>query len=263
MILIGGIVVVAVVVVGGVAALVLGGGGDSAADGGTPTAKNATPLPTTPTPTAVPATATSSPNAGAPTPTAVPATATVTGTPTAIPRTTILPRRFDDRRIEVLVARYVNQRRGAADLDPLEQNGSLARDVRVMARNHSVRMANRGEVTHVVGGNSSTDRYRDNELYRTCQWRSGLRSSIVRADNNGPQATENSLETIGRTYAGREYGDGQFNGDEAAVARAIVDEWWADDTFNTRLTLPNAGSIGVGVEITQTGQVYATADLCS
>lgn len=258
-ILIGGIVLVGVVVVGGAMAFVLGGSGGDA-DTGTPTFQESTPLERTPSPTPSP----SSPTPTRSTPTPAP---TEGGGPTATatqrPRTAILPGQFNRSRIEVLVATYVNDRREAAGLDRLRRTGSLARSVRAMARGHSVAMANAGEVTHVVDGNTSTDRYERNELYGNCGWKSGLRDSIVKPDNNGPQSTENALETVGWTTAGREDGDGQFNGDDEAVARAIVENWWTDDAFNTRLTLPNAGSIGVGVEITQSGEVYATANLCS
>lgn len=250
-VLLGGIVVVGVVAIGGVGALVLGvGGGDGA---GTATPVDATPLPFTPT--------------EAPTPTAS-ATPTedssaATATTAAVQRTTILPRRFDERRVETLVGRYINDRREAQGLDPLALNGSTAGNVRVMARDHSVAMADAGRVTHVLDDNSSTDRYRQYDLYRTCQWKSGLKDSVVAADNNGLEGSNNSLEAVGRTVAGQPYGDSQFNDDEAAVARAIVEAWFADDTFEQRLTLPNAGSVGVGIEITQSGEVYATANLCS
>lgn len=259
-ILLGGIVVVGVVVIGGVGALVLGVGGGG--DAGTPTAVDGTPLPFTPTaaPTAADG---STPTVTESAPTAARTkTATVTGTATDVPRTTILPRRFDEGEIETLVARYVNDYREANGYDPLSIDGSTANRVQEMARSHSVGMANEGSVTHVVDGNTSTDRYYDHELYRGCQWESGLRNSIVRADNNGPESNENALETIGRTYAGQEYDDGKFNADESDVARAIVEAWWADDKFERRLTLPNAGSVGVGVEITQSGEVYVTANLC-
>lgn len=256
-VLLGGIVLVGVLAVGGVAALVLGvGGGDAA---GTQTPVDSTPLPFTPTS----AGATTDPPAAADTPTPTATAATATATETTARRTTVLPRRFDERRIEVLVGRYVNDRRAAAGLDPLALNGSLAGDVGTMARDHSVAMANEGELTHVIDGNASADRYEASDLFRACQWESGLRDSIVSPENNGPESSDNALEAVGFTVAGQPYDDGRFNADEADVARAVVSAWWADSTYERRLTLPEAGSLGVGVEVTQSGEVYVTANLCS
>jgi|GEM_PF-953618 len=253
-ILLGGVVLVGVLVIGGGAALVLGGGGD-AGSGGTPTAVDSTPLPVTPTPTATPtATATG-------TATATP-TATATAVPTTPPRTPVPLAEFSERRIEVLVVEALNDRRTANGLEPFVGNGTTASRLREMAREHSVAMANEGEVTHVIDGTASLDRYRKHDLDRLCSWKAAGRQAFVDPGQNPYGETDNALEAIGRTYAGREYGDGQFNADERAVARAIVDDWWSDVYFERRLSLPNATHVGVGAELTQSGEVYVTADIC-
>lgn len=253
-ILLGGIVLVGVLVIGGGAALVLGGGGD-AGTGGTPTAVDSTPLPVTPTPTATP-TATPTPTATA-TPTATPAP-----TATTPPRTPVPLAEFSERRVEVLVVEALNDQRAADGLEPLQGNGTTASRLREMAREHSVAMANEGEVTHVIDGTASADRYENHDLDRLCSWKAAGREAFIDPGNNGYQKTDNALEAIGRTYAGREYGDGQFNADERDVARAIVDGWWSDIYFERRMSLPNATHVGVGAEITQSGEVYVTADVC-
>ena len=253
-IILGGIVLVGVVVIGGGAVLVLGGGGD-ADTAGTPTLVDSTPLPVTPTPTVTP---TATPTATA----TATSTATATATPTARRRTAVPLRAFSERRIEVLVVEALNQWRAGEGLEPLEGNGTTARRLREMARGHSVGMADKAEVTHVVDGNASADRYENHDLFRLCKWKAAGRDAIVDPGNNGYQETDNAFEAIGRTYAGREYGDGQFNGDERAVANAVVEQWQSDLYFPRRLLLPNATHVGVGAEITQSGEVYVTADVC-
>jgi len=252
-ILLGGIVLVGVLVIGGGAALVLGGG--DAGAGGTPTAVDATPLPVTPTPTATP---TASPTA---TPTQ-PSTATVTATPTIAPRTATPQRTFSERRVEVLVVEALNEWRASEGLELLEGNGTTAERLREMAREHSVAMADEGEVTHVIDGTASVDRYERHDLVRLCSWKAAGRNATIDPGNNGYLKTDNAFEAIGRTYAGREYDDGQFNGDEQAVADAIVEQWQSDLYFPRRMLLPNATHVGVGAEITQAGEVYVTADVC-
>jgi hypothetical protein len=252
-IVLGGVVLVGVLVIGGGAAFVLGGG--DGGTGGTPTAVDETPLPVTPTPTATP---TASPTA-APTQTA---TATVTASPTTAPPTAVPLSAFSERRIEVLVVRALNDWRASEGLEPLEGNGTTAERLREMAREHSVAMADEGEVTHVIDGTASVDRYESHDLDRLCTWKAAGRNATIDPGNNGYIETDNAFEAVGRSYAGREYDDGQFNGDERAVARTIVEQWQSDLYFPRRMLLPTATHVGVGAEITQSGEVYVTADVC-
>lgn len=256
--LLAAVVLVGVAVVGGGVYFLLGAGGDAGT--GTPTAVDETPLPLTETRTAT-ATQTATPTA-APTPTASP-TVTRTGTSTAAVRTSILPGQFDQRRIEVLVLEEINERRAAEGLEPLTRNGTAATRLREMARGHSVTMADNGAVRHTINGTTSTDRYRDNDLYRLCRWKAAGREAIVSADGNGYEANESALEAVGRTLAGREYGDDQFNADERAVAEAVVEGFFTNYRFDRRLMLPNATHAGVGAEITGSGEVYVTVNLCN
>jgi hypothetical protein len=254
--LLGAIVLLGVAVVGGGVYFLLGVGGDAGT--GTPTAVDATPLDLTPTPTAQ----ASTPTAQAPTPTG---TQTAVGSPTAteVARTNILPRRFDRRHIEVLVVEEINERRRAEGLEPLTGNGTVAKRIRTMARNHSVNMADEGKVRHRLNGTTSTARYRNYDLSRACRWDAANGDYIIAPDRNGYEANKSALEAVGRTYAGREYGDGQFNEDERAVAETVVDAFFSNYRFEQRLMLQRATHAGVGAEITQSGEVYVTVDLCN
>lgn len=227
----------------------------------TPTPVEATPLPPLETTTGGPATATPSGPATAtatPYPTLTP-TPSPSPTPTATPELTEVPAdSFDEREVERLVVEYINERRSAANYSTLGVDGATADRLTEMARGHSVDMADLGEAIHRIDGAKSADRYRESDLYDRCRWPAADSDSLVTADDN-------ALEAVGTTVAGQPYtkdDERRFNGDEAAVARALVDSWWATDTYRPRLARPNASVVGVGVEITRRGDVFATVNLC-
>jgi len=276
-------------VVGALVGAAAMGGSSGGGDPGTATAREATALPLTQpgTPTATPrpqsaATSTrtdagpaSTPTAirtpsPTPTPTRTPSptpaatpTPTVTSTPTATPKptpTTVPPREFDRSEIAALVVQFINDRRESEGLDPLDGDGkeSVLERLDWMAENHSVAMADADAAAHEIDGRSSVDRYEGYDLYRTCQWASSEAGYQIRADNN-------ELEAVGRTTAGQRYQVGnevRVNGNETAVARQIVDNWWSSTVYRERLARPNAAQIGVGLQITMSGDVFVTANLC-
>ena len=231
-------------------------------DDSTPTPQVATDLPTLePTPNET-GTDTGGSAGETDTPTPYP---TLTPTPTATPTPTVTPavtevpaESFDEREIERLVAQYINERRAAANLSRLSTNGGAVDELTSMARGHSVEMANVGEAIHRIDGETSAERYTSNDLYQRCRWSSEDGNTLVTADDN-------ALEAVGHTVAGKPYyldGDRRFNGNESAVAQAIVDGWWETGTYRPRLRRPKADSVGVGVDITRRGDVYVTADFC-
>ena len=119
-------------------------------------------------------------------------------------------------------------------------------------------MADIGRAIHRIDGEASADRYRATDLYDRCRWSASDSDSLVTADDN-------ALEALGRTVAGQPYTEDderRFNGDEKAVARALVDSWWETSTYRPRLTRQNASVVGVGVDITRRGDVFATVNLC-
>jgi uncharacterized protein YkwD len=225
----------------------------------TPTPVEATPLPPLERTTGGPATATPSGPATA-TPTPYPTlTPTLSSTPTATPELTAVPAEsFDEREVERLVVTFLNERRSAANYSTLGVDGTTADRLIEMARGHSVDMADLGEAVHRIDGAESADRYRGAELYDRCRWPAADSNSLVTADHN-------ALEAVGTTVAGQPYTEDderRFNGDEEAVARALVDSWWETDTYRPRLARPNASVVGVGVDITRRGDVFATVNLC-
>lgn len=233
--------------------LVGGPTGDGAGTADTGPQATATPaasdLPTTATPAASDSPATATPDAGSD------STATPPGD-TDAERNTVPPREFNEANISAAIVENVNAAREDQGLQALSSTGTTAENVRQMAAGHSDAMADAGLVRHTIDGVTSRDRYKRSDLYNTCQFQ--VASYIEDADNNG-------LEVIGRTYAGQEYPDGgtqAFNENETAVANALTDDWLSTPLFRDRLLLANADDIGVGVTLTSTGAVYATANLC-
>ncbi|SDE78142.1 CAP domain-containing protein [Halorientalis regularis] len=166
---------------------------------------------------------------------------------------TIPARRFERREINTEIKRLINQRRTNRDLSDLITDGQVTDKLDTMARNHSVAMADEGRVSHAIDGIFSKERYKRAGLYSSCQFNSNPGTYVVNADGN-------QLEVIGHVVAGRTH-DGEFLATEKEVARAIVDAWFSGITRN-RLLYENANQIGIGVEVTQSGDVYVTGNLC-
>jgi len=169
----------------------------------------------------------------------------------------IPPREFTERNISTTIVANINDARESAGLEPLSTTGSTAEDVGQMATSHSNNMADVGRVRHTIDEDTSADRYRQYDLYDTCRFQ--VESYIENAEDN-------DLEVIGQTYAGQEYPDNgtqRFNANDTAVADALTEDWLSSPVFRDRLTYENAGRIGVGVTVTNTGVVYATVTVCS
>jgi uncharacterized protein YkwD len=228
-----------------------------------------TPTPTvvaTGSPTLTPTPAGTVTTAPPSSPTSVP-TSTVTTestvSPTATPpatRTPMLVRRFEVSEIESEIRRLVNEWRDEQGLSPFAvPDGRLVGDLNAMARSHSVAMADAGEVAHTIDNSSSVDRYHEFDLYWNCRFKRANHDYIVSPERN-------SLEVLAQTYAGRAYttadGETEYNADETAVARDVVETWTSDPTFRERLSYRNVTRIGVGVETTRDNEVYVTGNLC-
>jgi hypothetical protein len=166
---------------------------------------------------------------------------------------TIPARRFEAKEIRRSVKRQINQRRTDRGLSELLTNGQVANKLDTMAHNHSVEMADEGRVSHAIDGVFSKERYRRAGLYSSCQFNSNPGTYVVNAEGN-------RLEVIGHAVAGRTH-DGEFLSTEKEVARAIVDDWFSGINRN-RLLYENANQIGIGIEVTQDGDVYATGNVC-
>lgn len=209
------------------------GGGDSGT-ASMPTANNST----TPTPT--------------PSATAAP-TATATPEERSVPA-----REFNEQNISKYVRQYLNEEREAAGVPPFESGLKTEQDLDEMAKGHSEQMAIEGAAIHKIDGVSSRERYQNSGLYDRCTFSSSEGDYIETPDNTRFEAVEKTV--AGQVY--EEDGEEQFNANDKEVARTIVDEWMAWPDYRDRLTLRNANLVGIGIEVTDTGNVYATANIC-
>jgi hypothetical protein len=197
-----------------------------------------------------------------PIPTASPPTVVAPGgdgeTVTIRGRTTVPGRRFDEAEIAREVKELINERRRSAGLEPFRISGSTISNLDDVARSHSIAMADAGYLRHNLEGRSSADRYRDAGLFETCKFPSDQDSVVV-------DATGNRLEVNSKTAAGRAYADDgqvEFSENESQVARDVATDWWDNAVQRDRLSWENAERLGVGIEVTQDGTVYATANVC-
>lgn len=185
------------------------------------------------------------------------ATATPTENP-AEPRTTVPARQFDEGEIASHVAQFVNDERRERGRQQLSASDSTATSVAEMASDHSVAMADEGTVSHEINGVGTAGRYKNYELFERCKFKSPEGSYIQQPDEK--------FEMVGMTYAGTHYengGEEQFNGDERSVARAIVDDWIQSSEYTERFLMKGPTRMGVGIEVTDGGKVFATVDLCA
>ena len=197
-------------------------------------------------------------NSTTPTPTPE-ANGTTTPTETATPQQESIPaREFNEQNVSNYVRQFLNEEREAAGVPPFESGLQTEADLNEMAKGHSEQMAIEGKAIHKIDGVSSKDRYEDTGLYDRCTFKSAEGDYIEQPDRNRFEAVEKTV--AGQTY--EEGGEERFHATDKEVARKIVDDWMAWPDYRERLTLRNANIVGIGVEITDTGNVYATANIC-
>lgn len=189
-------------------------------------------------------------------------TATATATPTATPtptQTTIASYEFDESTIEREIVEDVNEGRSERGLATLGTSSSTAKAVRNMVRAHSQTMAEERIVAFQTDDYANASaRYKGHDLYERCKYQD--------SDGGFIQAPENSFQAVGKTIAGREYEDDgttRFNRNEGMVAEAIVSDWFSSSTYSRPLTNDEVEIIGIGVTVTDDGEVYASAAICS
>ncbi|MFY4814537.1 CAP domain-containing protein [Haloarcula sp. AONF1] len=151
----------------------------------------------------------------------------------------------DERRVEVLVHQYVNKERQQQGLANISHDPQLRR----IARNHSEDMANRSYFSHTdPSGNDFSDRYAA----------AGYECQVTISDSRYATGGEN----IAQTWFGEPIsGEGTYNtADE--LARGIVTQWMDSPGHRENILTPYWQSEGIGIEITDSGKVFATQDFC-
>lgn len=185
-------------------------------------------------------------------------TATATPTPTPTPgQTTIPSSEFDAEPVEREIVAAINSGRSERGLDAYETDTTTAGRVQRMARYHGRAMAAERSLSYSADGNTTGQRYERADLSGLCRYQDPETGNLISPDND--------FQAMGKTIAGREYeddGETRFNGNESQVAQAIVEDWFASSTYRTPLVERGPDLVGVGVTITDGGEVYASVAIC-
>jgi len=178
--------------------------------------------------------------------------ATVTSSTTAIPETESTPveQNLSSENIESLIEKSINNHPDSVTIFSTETKTGMKLDT--LSKNHSRDMSQSATVSHDVSNGDSEDRYRSAGLYELCQFQE--QEYIVNAQRN-------RLESIARVDL-NEYRGETAELTEQNVADVIVEDWFNSITYRDRLRYENAEHLGVGVNISEDGQVYATAAVC-
>lgn len=189
---------------------------------------------------------------------------TATPTPTATPAVSAAD--FDETAIEEGVRAAINVRREDRDMASLRGD----KLVREMARNHSRAMAAEGNLTHDAGGTTTMARYEAFDLEDRCRVPDNSHTGI----RDGEALETIDRKTVGGNYTFQTDNRGDMNytferenrtiavENETVAARAVVDSWFASERQRQKLLLREASSAGVGVAVTEEGEIYVTVDLC-
>jgi hypothetical protein len=171
----------------------------------------------------------------------------------------VLARQFDERKIGIELRRMLNDWREQRGLQPFtNHNGSLVEQINNMSANHSAAMAQKGELTYESNGLDVGQRYEVFDLFTRCQFEERDRENIVTPDRY-------QFEAHHKTYAGRNYQDGGetvYHENETQVARDIFEEWTSNPVYRDVLDWPEINRIGIGIEITEDNEVWATGNIC-
>jgi uncharacterized protein YkwD len=225
------VIMLAAVTIGAVVGLELGGGLGSG--GGAETSSTTAPaVTTTATPTAVP--------------TSVPA-----ATATPHPEAQILPQEFDADRIESEILTRINNYRTDRGYRPVERSQRLDE----LAIFHSENMAAQGLALHSAGGVGTRERYEQFDL-DDCWITGDSKTGLLHGAD---------LEAIARVTAGRPYesmGITNINRNDREVGAAVFRTWTTDESERTKLGMRSVREAGIGVIITNDGEVYVTLNLC-
>lgn len=181
-----------------------------------------------------------------------------TATPDKSDQQSIPARNFNEQNVSQYIRKFLNEEREAAGVPTFQSGMKTEEDLNTMAKGHSEAMAVEGKAIHKIDSVSSEERYKNSGLYERCKFTSAEGSYIETPDDA-------RFEAVGKTVAGETYeedGTERFNGNDREIAKAIVSDWMDWPPYKERLLLENADLVGIGVEITDTGNVYATANIC-
>jgi len=194
--------------------------------------RTATPRPT-PSPTSTPVE----------TETVTPTAVTPTRTPTPVPELDI-----NKTRLENLVQQEINEYRLDNGLQELMLEGTTAREIREMTREHAEDLRADGEVWQLGPERDIAALYEEHELYRRCRFRKADAQYIVTADDGRLMAVQ-SLDASSE--------------DEESIARRVMNNWEDSRFHEEKFDYQNAEIVNVGVALDhETDEAYVVMSMC-
>lgn len=161
---------------------------------------------------------------------------------------------YNLNRTEALFIRYLNQERSSRGLQNVSKRSVLTE----MGREHSRDMAEKDYFAHEEpDGDTIRDRYQQRGLLPEC------RLPILGTDRYYAGA-ENIAQLHVDTQLQADWAeDGTFSVyNEENLARAISEMWMHSKGHREAMLVASADEAGLGIYITETGEVYASLELC-
>ena len=150
--------------------------------------------------------------------------------------------------VEYHIHKDINERRSEHGLSKLEFDEQLQQ----IARAHSSDMAARSYFSHEgPGGDDFADRY--SESGYNCRIATSETSYATGAENIAYTWYNKRVETQGRT---------RYYDNASEVATGVVNGWMNSTGHRKNILTPYWKSEGIGVNITDSGKVYATQNFC-
>lgn len=159
---------------------------------------------------------------------------------------------IDEREVEQRFMELLNEERRSRGLQPVRVDSEL----RAMGESHSRVMAVNNHYEHVEpDGDTIEDRYEQRGLLPECELPiEGSRRFYRGAENI-------NLVNLGRTFV--TYNDSTVDIDtEGELATVLFREWMHSEGHREAMLVYSADEAGLGLYITERGEVYASLELC-
>ncbi|SIQ68338.1 Uncharacterized conserved protein YkwD, contains CAP (CSP/antigen 5/PR1) domain [Haladaptatus litoreus] len=155
---------------------------------------------------------------------------------------------FDRSEVERYVHQFVNEERTERGLNAI----SFDTELRDIARGHSEDMATRNYFSHTSPeGENFADRYE--QAGYTCRASTGDGSYLTGGENIAQTWYDTPINS----------GDGTVRyTTERELARGIVDQWMNSQGHRENILTDSWQNEGIGIYVTEDGQVYATQNFC-
>lgn len=162
------------------------------------------------------------------------------------------PERFNNSEVEVLFIQKLNEERESQGLNSVERWKPLTK----MGDSHAANMAKHEYIGHEQpDGTTIEDRYRERGLLPECRLSAG--------GNRYYEGAENAAGSDVSTDVTHPGNDKIYDIDtEEELAQFLMDSWMTSSGHRRVMLLESASRVGLGLNITESGRVYAALEFC-